>query len=115
MSSLLLPKTICNKIDSTLRGFWWGASLGKNHMCLKSWKSICQPKSYGGLGLRRTLDTNHALISKLGWSLAAEEDKAWVSLLKSKYLKGVPFMQVISIPKLFLAMERHLKIKTSSQ
>ena len=95
MSSLLLPKIICNKIDSILRGFWWGASLGKNHMCLKSWKSICQPKSYGGLGLRRTLDTNYALISKLGWSLAAEEDKAWVSLLKSKYLKGVPFMQII--------------------
>ena len=95
MSSLLLPKTICNKIDSTLHGFWWGASPGKNHMCLKSWKSICQPKSYGGLGLRRTFDTNHALISKLGWSLAAEEDKPWVSLLKSKYLKGVPFMQVI--------------------
>jgi hypothetical protein len=95
MSSLLLPKTICKKIDSSLRGFWWGASPGKNHMCLKSWKSICQPKSYGGLGLRRTLDTNYALISKLGWSLAVDEDKAWVSLLKSKYLKGVPFMQII--------------------
>jgi hypothetical protein len=36
MSSLLLPKIICKKIDSTLRGFWWGASPGKNHMCLKS-------------------------------------------------------------------------------
>ncbi len=95
MSSLLLPKIICKKIDSTLCGFWWGASLGKNRMCLKSWKSICQLKSYGGLGLCRTLDTNHALISKLGWSLAAEVDKAWVSLLKSKYRKGVPFMQVI--------------------
>jgi hypothetical protein len=95
MSSLFLPKTICNKIDSTLRGFWWGASPGKNHMCLKSWKFICQPKSYGGFGFCRTLDTNHALISKLGWSLAAEVDKAWVSLLKSKYLKRVPFMQVI--------------------
>ena len=95
MSSLLLPKIICNKIDSTLRGFWWGAGPGKNHMCLKSWKSIYQPKSYGGLGFYRTLDTNYALISKLRWSLAAEEDKAWVSLLKSKYLKGVPFMQII--------------------
>ncbi|GMY38077.1 uncharacterized mitochondrial protein AtMg00310-like, partial [Fagus crenata] len=94
MSSLFLPKTICNKIDSTLRGFWWGASPGKNHMCLKSWKSICQPKSYGGLGLRRSLDTNHALISKMGWSLATNENKTWVSLLKAKYLKGIPFMQI---------------------
>uniref|UniRef100_A0A2N9IIB3 Reverse transcriptase domain-containing protein n=1 Tax=Fagus sylvatica TaxID=28930 RepID=A0A2N9IIB3_FAGSY len=94
MSSLLLPKTICNKIDSTLRGFWWGSSPGKNHMCLKSWKSICQPKSYGGLGLRRSLDTNQALISKMGWSLATDENKTWVSLLKAKYLKGVPFMQI---------------------
>jgi hypothetical protein len=96
MSSLLLPKSICKKIDSTLRGFWWGSSSGKTHMCLKSWKTICQPKSYGGLGLRRSLDTNYALISKLGWSLAVNEDKTWVSLLKSKYLNGVPFMQVIS-------------------
>ena len=93
---LLFPKSICKKIDSTLRGFWWGNSSGKTHMCLKSWKTICQPKSYGGFGLRRSLDTNHALISKLGWSLAVNEDKTWVSLLKPKYLNGVPFMQVIS-------------------
>jgi hypothetical protein len=112
MSSLLLPKIICNKIDSTLYGFWWGASLGKNHMCLKSWKSICQPKSYGGLGLRRTLDTNYALIFKLGWSLAAEEDKACVSLLKFKYLKGVPFMQIISSQNCSWLWKGILKSKT---
>jgi hypothetical protein len=67
-------------------------------MCLKSWKSICQPKSYSGLGLRKSLDTNHVLISKLEWSLAVGEDKAWVTLLKKKYLKGVPFMQAIPSP-----------------
>jgi hypothetical protein len=36
MSSLILPKTTCNKINSSLRGFWWGSSPGKNYMCLKS-------------------------------------------------------------------------------
>lgn len=54
-------------------------------MCLKSWDSICIPKSLSGLGFRRMKDVNNALFSKLAWQVAANEDKLWVKQLR--YLK----------------------------
>jgi hypothetical protein len=92
MSFFQLPKKICNSIDSLFRNFWWGSQPDKKPLCLKSWKSICLPKSSGGLGFRRSFDSNKALIAKLGWSLVANEDKHWVRILKSKYLNGSLFM-----------------------
>ena len=65
MTTLQLPKKTC-KIGSILCNFWWGSQTDKRPLCLKSWKSICIPKSCEGLGFHRTSDTNKALIAKLG-------------------------------------------------
>jgi hypothetical protein len=75
MLSVLFPKGICNKIDALLRDFWWGKREGKGVLYLKDWSSMCKPKSVGGLGLRRTKDTNAALLAKMGWSMASKEKK----------------------------------------
>ena len=32
----------------------------------------------GGLGIRRSIDMNKALLAKMGWSVAVREDKMWV-------------------------------------
>ena len=51
-----------------------------------TWKSICQPKSMGGLGLRRFEDMNLALGSKIDWNVISEGTSMSLSILRAKYL-----------------------------
>ncbi|XP_012850814.1 PREDICTED: uncharacterized protein LOC105970524 [Erythranthe guttata] len=78
MSVSLIPKGICNMMDAKLRKFWWGENCNENSLMLKTWDSICSPKSSGGLGFRRMFDLNKALFSKITWNVAANSDKLWV-------------------------------------
>ncbi|KAL0434042.1 UNVERIFIED_CONTAM: hypothetical protein Slati_2738500 [Sesamum latifolium] len=78
MSTFLLPKKICHKLDSIVRRF----------LALKSWNSICQPKSKGGLGFRKFSDFNKALVSKIAWSILQKSEKLRCTTLSAKYLKS---------------------------
>lgn len=40
-----------------------------------------------GLGLKRNIDFNKALIAKLDWELAEEQDKLWIQIFRGKYLR----------------------------
>ncbi|GLT67966.1 hypothetical protein SLA2020_402360 [Shorea laevis] len=65
-----------------------GVSQGKIHnLSLKSWSSICLPRSYGGLGLRRMKVMNQALIAKLGWKFLTNQDSLWVQQFRIKYIR----------------------------
>jgi hypothetical protein len=68
------------------RFFWEGQSATKKfHMV--NWKTICQPKSQGGLGVMNTKFMNIALIAKWIWRIYREEnsDLLWLRLLRAKY------------------------------
>lgn len=56
-------------------------------MALKAWKDICQPKELGGLGFRLFHEMNLALLAKLAWKVAIDEDSLWTRVMKAKYLK----------------------------
>ncbi|KAK5812274.1 hypothetical protein PVK06_027701 [Gossypium arboreum] len=53
---------------------------------------MCQPKSYGGLGLRALRDHNTSFIMKLGFKLVIDHSSLWVKVLQSKYgtQSGIP-------------------------
>lgn len=66
-----------------VRRFWWGAKEGSSHyLALKNWGSLCKPKAF-----RKFKDFNVALLAKLGWKLAKEEDCLWNRILRAKYIK----------------------------
>ncbi|PON52721.1 hypothetical protein TorRG33x02_307640, partial [Trema orientale] len=82
-----------NKIDSLLRRFWWGSNIrGNSKPCLKTWDSLCSPKSVGGLGIRRTADVNRALMGKWGWGLLTNESSLCLQVLRNKYLHQRSFL-----------------------
>ncbi|PWA88072.1 reverse transcriptase domain, Reverse transcriptase zinc-binding domain protein [Artemisia annua] len=52
----LLPKSVIYDIDRVLKGFLWSKGELKKGQAKVAWKTVCTPKSQGGLGLRK-LDT----------------------------------------------------------
>jgi hypothetical protein len=50
MSTFMLPASISLKLDRMFKNFWWGFPSKKTrNLTLKSWDSLCTPKSLGGL------------------------------------------------------------------
>lgn len=95
MQSFMLPKGTLIKMDTLIRGFFWGVKDSQAHkLYLKSWSSICMSKSKGGLGIRSMVDINQIMLSKLAWNLCVESKKPWIKLIKAKYRRGNFFLEV---------------------
>jgi hypothetical protein len=74
MSIFLLLKSLCSDIDNGLRKFWWGFPQDKKHnLSFLSWKSICQPKALGGLGIPFMEFLNNSLLARLGWKMTINQ------------------------------------------
>lgn len=93
MSMFLLPKTITNKLDSCFSNFWWGKIIsGALRLHLRSWESICTPKSSVGLGIRKMHDQNLAVLAKKAWELMTTLEKPRHFMMQAKYLKHQSFL-----------------------
>lgn len=102
MSIFLLPKNLTNKMDASFRKFWWGSNSNGNSFMPKYWDSICKPKNLGGIGFKKMYDHNKALISKLAWKVASNENCLWINLLSSKYLGIESFLSSTTSPLMLL-------------
>ncbi|KAH7537930.1 hypothetical protein FEM48_Zijuj03G0145100 [Ziziphus jujuba var. spinosa] len=79
MSTFLLPINVCEDLDAIVRKFWWESKPNASgFLALKAWRDLCRPKELGGLGFRRFKDLNLAVVAKLRWKLACEEDSLWI-------------------------------------
>lgn len=65
MSSFLLPKKICNKLDDISNNFWWNGLDDKQSLHMCSWKKLIRHKSNGGIEFTNNYDMNLAILSKL--------------------------------------------------
>lgn len=64
MQSSVLPRGTCDEVDKLCRQFIWGDEENHRTVHLIKWNTLCQPKEFGGLGLRSTRAANTAFILK---------------------------------------------------
>ena len=88
MQTSLLPISVCNSLDKLSRNFLWGDTDCTRKTHLVNWKTMCLSEKKRGLGIRNTVATNMATVSKLGWKIMKNNHSLWVEVLRKKYKSG---------------------------
>ncbi|KAL0293620.1 UNVERIFIED_CONTAM: hypothetical protein Sradi_6926600 [Sesamum radiatum] len=88
-SVFILPKSVISVIEQRMRNFLWKGATGSGYAKV-SWAQVCRPKVEGGLGIRRVLFMNQALMMKHLWRvLQADTSSIWVAwVLRYSFPRG---------------------------
>ncbi|CAN1829607.1 Putative ribonuclease H protein At1g65750 [Linum perenne] len=87
MQTVKLPSKTCELIDIRIRDFVWGSQQGNRKIHLVNWDSVCLPKQFGGLWLRKAREMSDAFMMKVSWNLLKNPKELWAQVMISKYLK----------------------------
>ncbi|RVW45036.1 putative ribonuclease H protein [Vitis vinifera] len=85
MSLFRMPKSVARRLDKVQRDFLWGGGSEEKKAHLIKWEAICEDKSKGGLGLRKLVLLNKALLGKWVWRFAIDRDDLWKQVIIAKY------------------------------
>ncbi|KAH9672602.1 putative ribonuclease H protein [Citrus sinensis] len=85
MQTLSLPSGVRERIDRACRRFIWSGSSPQQKLSMVSWRNVCNPKAFGGLGFKSLAMINRALHMKLAWGIISSPNSLWVQVLSAKY------------------------------
>ncbi|KAJ1381874.1 ribonuclease H [Sesbania bispinosa] len=86
VQGILMPSSICEEINRTVRSFLWSKSNDTNAIHLVGWDKVVRPKKLGGLAIREARNSNIPLPGKLTWRILNDRECLWVKALSHKYL-----------------------------
>lgn len=81
MQSCRLPCKTLQMLERINRRFFWGDTEQKNTVHSVAWTTVCQPKPFGGLGLRALSSTNRIMLAKLAWRYLKEPTALWTTVI----------------------------------
>lgn len=93
MACFLLPKNICDKLDSLTRNFWWKGNPEDKGICWVSWDNLGKAKEQGGMGFRNHRAFNEAMLARQSWRLLMNKDAYWARFLKGIYFPYTSFLK----------------------
>ncbi|XP_021839984.1 uncharacterized protein [Spinacia oleracea] len=85
LSVFLIPKSICDRIDSLCLRFWWRSSAASKGMAMVSSSLLHFPKGMGGLGVRKISTFNQALLAKTAWRIVHHPQLLVSRLYQTRY------------------------------
>ena len=85
MQCNLLSSKVYSKLDKINCKFLWGNSSSCKKMHNVSWDMVTLPKHLGGLGIRKSLAQNKAILAKRVWPLRTNSYDAWAETLRKEY------------------------------
>ena len=85
LSLFTIPVSVANRIEKIQRNFLWGGQGEVANPHLVNWDTVCSPITYGGLGVRKIVTFNKALLGKWLSSFRMEETHLWRRAIATKY------------------------------
>jgi hypothetical protein len=85
MGIFLLPKGLCNEINSLMQNFWWGHEENGGRIHWMKWTKMGMAKDRGGMGFRDLVNFNMALLANQCWRLLKSLDNLTAKIIKAKY------------------------------
>ncbi|RVW62493.1 putative ribonuclease H protein [Vitis vinifera] len=80
-----MPRVVARRLEKLQRDFLWGGGSTERKAHLVNWERVCVGKEKGGLGLRKLVPLNKALLGKWVWRFAHAREEMWKRVLVAKY------------------------------
>ncbi|MBA0814712.1 hypothetical protein Gohar_020522, partial [Gossypium harknessii] len=93
MMCFLLPKSLCEELESIMARFWWQKEHGRRGIHWCEWSRLCKFKEMGGLGFRSLAKFNLALLAKQGCRLINNPNSLLTQVFKAKYYLQCDFLE----------------------
>lgn len=73
----ILPKKLIKEVIVVCRKFLWSRSENSNKAPV-AWKTMCLPRSCGGLNIKDMVIWNEAAFIKILWATSEKKDRLWI-------------------------------------
>ncbi|XP_059664285.1 uncharacterized protein LOC132310063 [Cornus florida] len=80
-----IPSSVAERIERLQRNFLWGGRGEEFKFHLVRWDQVCRPIRNGGLGLRKLVPFNKALLGKWLWRFGVERHWLWRRVVACRF------------------------------
>ena len=88
LSLFVIPVAVADRLERIQRKFLWGSLEECFKYPLVAWEKVCLPIVLGGLGIKKLVHFNKALLGKWLWRFGREGTHLWSRVIASKYSEG---------------------------